>query len=318
MTERRPNLGPTSVVVIGDALIDEIREGGRLVDHVGGAALNVAVGLSILGADATLIAMVGDDDDGRAIRSVLQEQGIRLLDSPSSAGTSRAVSDRTNGEPTYTFNAAAQNRRVRFGPRERTAITSASLVAISCFPFDDQPQVDDLEACLAGCDAAVVIDANPRRGMLHDRRLFVTNLERLSSRSLMVKLSADDADLLYGMRNEAVQRRLLAAGAKAVLATAGADGASMETSNGVSVHVPTSPIDYPIVDTMGAGDATLASVIHSLTTDGVPIDREKWTSVLATAMDIAAATCRHTGGRLRLLVRPGPDTVSAKTTTLEE
>ena len=125
--------------------------------------------------------MVGDDDDGRVIRSLLAEQGIGLIDSPRSAGTSRAISDsRTHGEPTYTFNAAAQHRRIQTrGSREREAIEKASLVAISCFPFDDQagtrlPSWDPL----SDSDAAVVIDANPRRGMLHDRSLFATT-ERL-------------------------------------------------------------------------------------------------------------------------------------------
>ncbi|WP_242868700.1 PfkB family carbohydrate kinase, partial [Microbacterium oxydans] len=49
-----------SVVVIGDALIDEIRDDAGVRELVGGAALNVAVGLRRLGVDTTLVAMVGD------------------------------------------------------------------------------------------------------------------------------------------------------------------------------------------------------------------------------------------------------------------
>lgn len=307
----RPNSSPTSVVVVGDALIDEIRDGVLSHDHVGGAGLNVAVGLSILGTASTLIAMVGDDDDGTAIRSLLNDRGITLIDSPSSAGTSRAIADRGSGEPTYSFNAAAQHRLIQFGPRERRAIENASLVAISCFPFDDQSQFDALMACLADSDAAVVVDANPRIGMLHDGSLFVTNLERLGSRSLMIKISADDAHLLYGTRNDLVERRLLSTGARTILATAGRDGASVTTNDEASAQVPISPMDCPIVDTIGAGDATLASVIHSLTTDGVPGDHEGWTRVLSAAMDIAAATCRHAGGLLRLPAQSRPCTVGA-------
>jgi sugar/nucleoside kinase (ribokinase family) len=311
VAELPSNAEPASVVVIGDALIDELREGGLTSDHVGGAALNVAVGLSILGTSATLIAMVGNDDDGSAIRSVLEEYGVLLIDSPGSAGTSRAISDRAHGEPSYTFNAAARHRRIRFGDRERAAIENASLVAISCFPFDDQAQFDDLTACLADSDAAVVIDANPRSGMLRDGNLFATNLERLGSRSLMIKMSADDAHLLYGVRIEAAQQRLFSTGVDTILATSGHDGASVISSDGAYVHVPTSPIDRPIIDTMGAGDATFASVIHSLTVGGVPSDVDAWTKVLNTAMAIAAATCRHKGGQLRLPSHPQPGTVLA-------
>ena len=49
------------VVVIGDELIDEIRDEHGTRDVVGGAALNVAVGLSRLGVPSTLVAMVADD-----------------------------------------------------------------------------------------------------------------------------------------------------------------------------------------------------------------------------------------------------------------
>ncbi|MFT2690644.1 PfkB family carbohydrate kinase [Clavibacter zhangzhiyongii] len=52
------------IVVVGDALIDLLREDGEEQAFVGGAALNVAVGLAILGHRVQLIAMVGDDEHG--------------------------------------------------------------------------------------------------------------------------------------------------------------------------------------------------------------------------------------------------------------
>ena len=52
------------VVVVGDALIDELRDEAGVREFVGGAALNVAVGVSRLGVPASLIAMVGDDSAG--------------------------------------------------------------------------------------------------------------------------------------------------------------------------------------------------------------------------------------------------------------
>src|SRR5687767_12336550 len=99
------------VVVIGDALIDELRDEHGVREFVGGAALNVAVGLSRLGVPTTLIAMLGDDEAGEHIRAYLADFGVQLLATPSSLGTSRAVSTRSpSGEPVYEFNAAAQAR----------------------------------------------------------------------------------------------------------------------------------------------------------------------------------------------------------------
>jgi fructokinase len=58
-------------------------------------------------------------------------------------------------------------------------------------------------------------------------------------------------------------------------------------------YVPATRLDQPVIDTMGAGDATLASFIVFLLTEGTP-----WRRCLQRAMDVAGATCRSTGAAL--------------------
>src|SRR6478752_756940 len=89
------------VVVIGDALIDELVDADGTRHIVGGSALNVAVGLGILGVPATLVAMIGDDIDGALIRSHLDDHGVRLLptltpDGRGMAGSEAVAGDRTS------------------------------------------------------------------------------------------------------------------------------------------------------------------------------------------------------------------------------
>ncbi|MCU1576115.1 MAG: hypothetical protein JWP70_819 [Leifsonia sp.] len=291
---------PASVVVIGDALIDELRNGDTSEDHVGGAALNVAVGLSILGVTTTLIAMVGRDSDGDAIRAMLETAGVTLIATDGPLGSSRAISDRTDGEPRYSFNPAAQARRIDFDDTAREAIDAAGLVVVSCFPFDDQEQSDTLKAAIRTPRTRLLLDPNPRAGMLHDRELFVLNFERLAGASLLTKVGDEDAALLYDASLATLRDRILAAGATAVLATAGREGAGVSTASGLTVTVPIADLPGPIVDTMGAGDATLAAVTHSIAVDGLPEDAQSWRSLLEDAMAIAAATCRSEGALLRL------------------
>lgn len=288
------------VVVIGDALIDEIREEGVSREFVGGAGLNVAIGLSKLGTDTTLLAMVGNDADGEKIRAALERYDVQLIASPGRDGTSRAVSSRISGEPVYTFNEAAKRRRIRFADEERTAIQGAAAVVVSCFPFDDQAQLDGLADSITASGAPLLIDPNPRRGMLNDRAAFVRNFERLAARSRLVKIGEDDADLLYGEPVERSSTRMLAAGAAAVLTTLGSRGASLATRDGITVAAPIARLPEPIIDTMGAGDATLASIANSLTTAGTPDDATGWKAIVTRAMEAAATTCRHEGGQLRL------------------
>jgi sugar/nucleoside kinase (ribokinase family) len=291
---------PGNVVVIGDALIDEIHGDDGSADFVGGAALNVAVGLSLLGVKTTLIAMVGNDTDGATIRDYLNHHGVALIATVGPNGSSRGVSERIEGEPTYVFNAAAQARRVEFGAAERDALAQAAIVVVSCFPFDDRTQSDELMAAIPDAKAKLIVDPNPRSSMMHDTARFLETFEAIAPNSLLLKVGDDDAKLLGDWSVGEFSRRLLAGGAPAVLSTAGAGGASVRTSSGVHASVPIASRPEPIVDTMGAGDATLASVVASILVLGFPATDLEWTQILERAMRIAAATCRADGALLRL------------------
>ncbi|MBY6060247.1 carbohydrate kinase family protein [Microbacterium esteraromaticum] len=283
-------------VVIGDALIDEIRDAGGVRELVGGAALNVAVGLRRLGVPTTLIAMVGDDEPGAHIREYLRDHGVELIASPAPRGSSRAVVTWSAvGEPEYVFNEAAQRRSIRYGDDARAALSAADVVAISCFPFDVPSEVDALVHALG--DSRVTVDPNPRAGMLSDRAEFVRGFERLAATADLVKVGGDDVELLYDGDLDALRGRLRALGAGAVLATAGAAGAVLESDAGVFT-APVASLPGAIVDTVGAGDATLAAVAAGLA-DGAPMSDAGWQELLDRAMQIAAATVRAEGGLLR-------------------
>jgi fructokinase len=295
---------PRRVVVIGDALIDELRGPSGTREFVGGAALNVAVGLSLLGEDVTLLAMVGDDEPGRRIGSYLADHRVRLVASPSPSGTSRAVSDRTDGgEPRYEFNDAARARRIAFDEESRAVLDAADLVVVSCFPFDDPDQAAELRAAVARPHERLVIDANPRSGMLRDRAGFLAGFERLASRSLLVKVGDEDAALLLEATLDEFVERLRSGGnapasGPAVLATAGRNGARVH-HGAIEVHAGIVDLPGPVVDTMGAGDATLSAIVHRIAADGVPASDAAWSTALDEAMEIAAATVRREGALLR-------------------
>jgi fructokinase len=287
------------VVVIGDALIDEIQDAAGSREFVGGAALNVAVGLARLGLPTTLIAMVGADAAGADIRAHLEDFGVQLIATTSPRGTSRAISTRgAGGEPVYVFNEAAQARRVRFGEPERAAIADAAITVISCFPFDDAEQTAELAAALADAGGLLAIDPNPRAGMLHDATRFARGFEDVAARADLVKVGEDDAELLYGGDLDALRDRLRAQGAAAVLTTRGADGAGV-VAEGVGITRPVSAAPGAIVDTMGAGDAVLSAAVASLLVEH-PASEVAWAALLERAMDVAAATCRFEGALLRL------------------
>ena len=292
------------ITVVGDALIDELRDPSGSREFVGGAALNVAVGLALLGETVTLVAMLGDDEPATRIRSYLRDYDVRLVESPSAHGTSRAISDRTDGEPRYEFNEAAKQRGLRFDAATRAALDDADLVVVSCFPFDFAEQYGELVGAIARPEERVVVDGNPRSGMLADRAAFLANFEDFASRALLAKVGDEDADLLLDDSLDAFVDRLRSAhGGRsapvAVLATAGRDGATVYDGDS-AVHADIIALPGPIVDTMGAGDATLSAVVHHVAQHGVPQSTDAWTTALDEAMTIAAETVRHEGALLRV------------------
>lgn len=287
-------------LVIGDALIDEIDTAGHgSTEMVGGAALNVAVGLRRLGIPARLLAMIGDDGAGDEIRQYLTDHTVPVIASPSQHGSSRAVSTRNDvGEPTYLFNDAALNRAIAFSPDTIAAIRSASAVVVSCYPFDNVDQSQQLLDAVSQARGMYVVDPNARPAMILDRDRFVTEFERHAARAWLVKISDEDSHYMYRESAEFTANRLLGLGARVVVATYGPGGAEAFLP-GASVRVAIAQLPGSIVDTMGAGDATIATVVAEILQAGFHADPATWEAMLEHAMLNAAATCRRAGALLQ-------------------
>jgi fructokinase len=281
------------VAVVGDALVDEI-DGASIV---GGAALNVAVGLARLGVPARLIAMVGDDDAGRVVREHCARHGVDLIATPAPHGTAVATAVRDGGTMRYEFNDAGRSRFVDLAGLD-ALLVAAPLVVVSCLALEHEAQVAPL-AALPRSRERLLLDPNARPAYLRSpgaRERFAAGLDLLASRALLVKASDEDAELVYGEGVDESATRWIASGAGAVAITRGPDGARIVTGHGwVDALVP--PLEAPIVDTIGAGDAVLASltasVIHGEHEGG-------WAAPLGRAMAVAAATTRSAGGLLQL------------------
>ena len=69
------------VLVVGEALIDVVDRAGATVEHPGGSAANVALGLGRLGVGTALLTHIAPDARGRRIVEHLEASGLRVLDS---------------------------------------------------------------------------------------------------------------------------------------------------------------------------------------------------------------------------------------------
>lgn len=290
-----------SIVTIGDCIIDEIHaEGEETRRFAGGAGLNLAAGIAKLGLSSTLVTRVGQDCDGYYLLRYARDRGIRVINTPSTDPTGIATSTRQNGEPSYAFSPAMFRRRLLFDAAVTDALFAAGAVAVNSFPFGDLRQAASLAASFDGLSGIRIIDPNPRPRLIPDIDAYRRGFEMLLPLASLVKLSDEDTQILYSTDWRQIVPHLFDSGAEALLFSHGAQGARVVERSGLCLHVPIVDLPKPIIDTMGAGDATLASVIASLARNGWPQSASQWQECLSRAMAIAAATCRQAGAELAI------------------
>lgn len=291
------------VAVIGDAYLDQIYEGDRRrgpsTTYVGGAGLGVATDLALLGIDCVLIASIGEDEGAERIRAHLDEHGIGLLPTTGRHPTGHVRSAHVGGRTVARFDEATRLRRIDFDETQVAAIGDAPLVAVAGFAFDDKKQQRKLLTTVRQPQNRLVLDPNPREGLLHDQANFRTNFERHASSALLVHLGTGDADLIFDSPVDEVTSDLLDLGAGHVLATEARTGSRWVNRVGVDVSAPVSFHERPVVDTRGAGDAVLAVAIAALVREGVPRRAADARAILLRAMEFAAVAVRNHGPHLR-------------------
>jgi len=264
------------VLVVGDVMLDEDRLGSvsrvspeapvpivgvREVRRALGGAANVAHNVRSLGAECTLVGVVGDDEEGRVLAEVLLASGLER------DGLVVAAARPT----THKLRVVAGGRQMVRLDREVTApLTAAPRAGIR----------DRFEAAIDHCDLVVLED--------YDKGLFADGVgdwivarARQSGKPVMVDPKREvsrfrDADLIKPNEIEAVslaegalagdaedRRRLLEkiqmrVGGGEVVVTRGAEGMSALDRIGRFVDVPTRA--RAVYDVQGAGDTAMAAL----------------------------------------------------------
>jgi fructokinase len=266
---------------VGEALVDlvcehpvgSIEQADAFVPHFGGAVANAAVTAARRGARVALAGGVGDDAWGHWLRERLAAERVELDWFQTLAGQSTPVAFVTiaaDGQPSFSI----------YGDGLRAAVTSLgerlveAVDACDALFFSSNTLVseDERELTLAArrraLDAGkpVVFDPNLRLGRWRSRSAAVEVVGECVAGAFLVKCNGDEALALTGeLEIEDAARSLLAAGAKHVVVTLGADGALLR-GGGVDrtvAGVPAQP-----VDTTGAGDTVTGVLLSALSRTG--------------------------------------------------
>lgn len=253
-----------SVLVIGEALIDIVERDGGDVEFVGGSPANVAVGIARQDVSATLLTRLGRDERGRRIADQVTASGAGIhaaswTDAATSTARARLGAD---GSAAYEFDIVW----ALDADAAADAAATASVVHSGSIALFLQPGGEAALATLEGAQRAgtiVTVDPNVRPALVgSDPRPIA---ERAFAAATLVKLSDEDAEALYpGVPAAQVLQTIAALGPKIVVMTRGGEGA---LALGPSGPVEVAPLVVEVADTIGAGDAFMASLITSLVDD---------------------------------------------------
>ncbi|HEY6762665.1 MAG TPA: PfkB family carbohydrate kinase [Baekduia sp.] len=258
------------VVVVGSANVDlvlrlahlpgpgETVTGGELTRAMGGKGANAAVAAARLGARVALVAAVGDDADGAAVRADLEGHGVdtaAVVTLGAPTGLAAVLVDAA-GENAIAV--ASGSNLLLEGAAVRAGLggaADAATVVVVDLEVGDAAVLAAAEHC-ARTGARLVLDPGPARPLpaaVIDAATVVT-----PNRGELAVLAGDGG-----------APGLLAAGAAAVAVTLGAGGVELHVPGG-DPPVRIAPFAVDAVDSTGAGDAFAAGVAVALH-DGRPL-----------------------------------------------
>lgn len=293
------------IVCCGEALVD-VLDGDETRAVPGGGPMNAAVAAARLEAPSAFVGRVSTDGAGQLIWRHLQRSGVDLRACERGAEpTARAIVS-VAPHPSFRFEGDST---------ADTALEAANLAVLGDGPHIlhggtlgmFRGRTAEVLASLAERhDGLVSLDPNVRPAIIEDRDRWDHFHERWLHSTDLYRASDEDLEWIWpGRAAEDCAAELLAGRIATVIVTRGARGVTVYTRSG-QTDAAAPPVD--VVDTVGAGDSFVGSVLASLW-DLLGADRNafaalelrQWRDIAERAAAAAALTC----------IRPGADPPAA-------
>ena len=263
---------PLQLTTLGEALVvmDPVSRGplrhvSGFEKNLGGAELNVAVGLSRLGHRAGWAGRLGDDEFGKEILAFARGEGVDVsrtsLDSEASTGLYFKEWRALGQLRVYYYRAGSAASRMRFDELDLEYLLSGEILHLTGITAALSESCYDLiERLLSAANergVRVSFDVNVRR-LLFEGRDPRKVLGPLAARADLLFLSDDEADLLFGGSDPDSLKEARRDIRAETVVVHHAKGAFAVEESGVSAKAA-----YPVkvVDTVGAGDAFVAGFL---------------------------------------------------------
>jgi fructokinase len=304
---------------LGEALIDFVPvpapDGGpAYAPRCGGSPFNAAKAAALAGAEVGFLGALSTDLFGEMLAADLVCHGIDTAGAPRlPAPTTLAFVDLQRGEPRYAFFNEGTATRLVAPEAGGFAPGPGDVVDVGSISLIDLPGADaiaDFAETVAG-RASIAIDPNARPGMTPDLAAWRNRIGRILKVADIVRLSVEDlAALSPGTAPADFAAARIADGAGLVVVTHGAAGAEAWTA---AAHVRVPGHCVAVVDTVGAGDTLMGTLLAQLAAGGHTgraalrrLQGEALSAALGRAVAAAALNCMASG-----CAPPTPDAVAA-------
>ncbi|GAB2530270.1 PfkB family carbohydrate kinase [Paramicrobacterium agarici] len=256
---------------VGDNVVDRYVNLGR--EYPGGNAVNVAVFARRLGAESSYMGVLGDDLSGQYVLDSLRREGV---------GTEHC--EVAQGPNAFAEVEIVDHDRVFVGAEPNVAKFTPE-----DSHFEQMSGFDVVHCGYAGTFGPSVARIAARSRVSYDfgsEGKFVLQSDELLSMLPHLYLASFSGSHLDAAGVESLAQYAIEKGAKYALVTRGGEGAYLaQTTQGLWQDAEL----INVVDTLGAGDAFIASVLVGL------LSQRKLSDVLASASAHAAHVCMRYG-----------------------
>ncbi|MGB0347314.1 MAG: carbohydrate kinase family protein [Balneolaceae bacterium] len=248
------------VVCIGEVLWDALPHGMFL----GGAPLNVAVNLTNLGIDASMISAVGNDDLGEKTLNEIKNRGLNTESIQVNDYLTGLVEVELNdrGVPSYVIHEDRAWDNIEVTEGAKTVLSSADITVFGSLSLRNEVSKLAIKNLLAGFSGLKVLDVNFRKPY-YSKQL----IEELLGHADLLKVNDEEIEEMaewFGLESDyinSIPKLCEMFGISKAIITLGEEGSAYFAEGTFHHH---SRFDVEVVDTVGAGDAFLSGVIFSL------------------------------------------------------
>lgn len=276
------------------------------VANPGGSPFNVAMAAGRQGLDVAYLTPISEDALGDLLADRLVQSDVKLVAPRMPHPTSLAVVSITDGIPSYAFhrNDTAE-RQVNMDGLQRNMPASTRIFHVGSLALIDGDDADTWETFFAACQQRGLmtsLDPNVRPGLINDRDAYVARIRRMMRHADILKLSDEDLEWLYpdGSLDEALAACRDDGDAVLFILTLGEAG-SRAFLGGIEIKAAAPAVEN-LVDTVGAGDTFMASILSWVVENDLAsrdalaaIDEDALRAAIRRAGAAAAINCGRSG-----------------------